>query len=239
MDNYLSKMTKKIKRDYEVMKEHDVYEPCDKRVDRSTSFVINADDDNFDFLNFIDLGKASYQRVGSKVMNKQLLFRGQITPINNTTAGPFRLRIAIVYDRAPKEGAPEWSEIFKNADYNGALIGGRVDYWPNIDTSNRFVILKDEFWATPDFISAYDSSTAGNQVKGLTNYNQNWFFTWDISLDGLITMYDDNFTGIDLNEYETGRITVHAVTNFENSDLALEYTCRLTWEDLAYSPDLK
>lgn len=85
-----------------------------------------------DFLNPIQTGADSNQRVGRKVQLKSLLFRWN----SSSNAAVYPLRILIVYDREPNQATPLITDVLASpTNFNTPM---------NLSNSNRFIVLADE-----------------------------------------------------------------------------------------------
>lgn len=109
----------------------------------STTFTLNL-------LNGLATGTNHYNRIGKSVCMKSLLVTGALFPSGQagTAAGEF-LRVAIIYDRQVNGAIPAYADIYQCIDQGGNTSSTSFDM-PNIDNSERFIVLADEQWAFPN-----------------------------------------------------------------------------------------
>jgi len=100
-----------------------------------------------DTVNVLAIGAGTFQRIGRGVHMKSLYLRGAMFPSGNpgTNSGEY-IRVAVVYDRQPNGAVPNYSDIFLTVDASGNGSNGPFDM-PNLNNSERFVILADEHMA--------------------------------------------------------------------------------------------
>jgi len=113
-----------------------------------------------DCINLLAVGASTFQRIGRGVHMKSCYLRGALFPSGNagTYAGEY-LRIAVVYDRQTNGAFPNYADIFLTVDSGGNGSNGPFDM-PNLNNSERFVILADEHFSLPStFVSGSGGQT--------------------------------------------------------------------------------
>jgi len=90
-------------------------------------------------LNDILQGSTVYQRIGIKVLMKNIRIRGTLLPSAATVIGC--IRIAVVYDRQPNGAAAAVTDIFQDCTAGAAT---NFDSGVNMSNKNRFTILRDQ-----------------------------------------------------------------------------------------------
>lgn len=108
-------------------------------------------------------GDALYQRNGTGVTLCSIHLRGLIEPqqANSATAQnslPDYIRLVVFYDKAPSGTTPVWSDVVQN------VVSGssQPNDPPNYNNRNRFLILRDMTFLTPQY--ATSSVTLGTMV---------------------------------------------------------------------------
>jgi len=106
--------------------------PEKKNTDRSASIGNLATQawSELDNLNGVALGASLNERVGRKIQMKSLQVRWN----DSTTAGPFPLRILVVYDR-DADTLPLITDILSTNNFNSNM---------QLNNADRFVVLHDE-----------------------------------------------------------------------------------------------
>jgi hypothetical protein len=103
----------------------------------------------------IACGSALYQRIGRKATVKSLDFSYRIQP-DILPAYASRMRVALVYDRAPTGVIPNYGDIFQSLSSTGAVVTD-VESSVNLNNRDRFRILYNKMHITAQI----DASAAG------------------------------------------------------------------------------
>lgn len=162
----------------------------------------NATNAQVFLLSTMQQGTGMNQRVGRVVYYKHLIFRGALSP---TTFGSYDvIRIAVVYDRQPSGGAiPAYSTIFNSIPATGG--GGATALSDiNIDSRQRFVVLRDMHFQTPPVISPTNYSTATSaalEMNGKSNIIDEY-----IELQGLDCVFNNTHNPITSADISTGAL---------------------------------
>jgi len=105
-------------------------------------------------LNDILQGSTVYQRIGIKVLMKNIRIRGTLLPSAATVIGC--VRVAVVYDRQPNGAAAAVGDIFQDCTAGAAT---NFSSGVNMSNKNRFTILRDQifnFDAAQSIVHAID-----------------------------------------------------------------------------------
>lgn len=95
------------------------------------------------------LGTGTNNRIGNKVQLKSVRVRGLIQPNNNAFSTLVEiLRHIIVFDRNPNGALASYADIIQAISSAGAT-SSTVFSSPNINNTNRFIILRDSQVVTP------------------------------------------------------------------------------------------
>lgn len=90
-------------------------------------------------LNNILQGAGVYERIGVKILMKNIRIRGMLYA--HQTTDLCYVRLSVVYDRQPNGAAAAITDIFQ--DSNGAAATN-IDSGVNITNKNRFTVLRDQ-----------------------------------------------------------------------------------------------
>jgi len=154
----------------------------------STTFTLNV-------LNDTNVGAGQYQRIGRSITMKSLRLIGALFPSGNagSNAGEF-LRVAVIYDRQVNGAIPGYADIYQAIDAAGNTSATPFDM-PNIDNSERFIVLADHKFAIPSTI--YNGgATVGNGFPNLLSQDQNTNIDQYIKLKDLPVNYKGTGGGI-------------------------------------------
>lgn len=153
-------------------------------------------------------GSAFYNRIGRRVANRSIQFKGEIKPTFTNAAAKWRLynRLVLVYDRQPNGAYPAASDVL--AGYTSAGVTTTTEKsMPNPNNKDRFVILKDHVMMTEPIGISGAPSAAGLDVTLNNLYEINWF----VKLRGLETVLKAS-TGL-IGDVTTGALFLLVINN--------------------------
>lgn len=113
-----------------------------KTVDTQIASIVITATPQFFLLNALQVGTATYNRIGSKTLMKSIQLRMTIEPQGSQFFADV-VRILLVYDKSANKALPTFADIIQSKDQAGAPLS-LCDDMRNIDTTDRFKILIDE-----------------------------------------------------------------------------------------------
>lgn len=168
-------------------------------------------------LNGLQVGAAANQRVGRKITIKSVQIRGEMqhrydwdtdNAANQDNAG-FIGRLVLVWDRQPNKVAPIITDVMVSA--SGISL-------TNLDNRNRFQILWDKCWGSPNTFALAPSThatTTNKQVSGgaicFKKYKKL----------NLTTIYNSGNVG-DITDINTGALYLVAMSTANNTNAPAE-----------------
>lgn len=183
-------------------------------------------------LNGTEEGAGMWNRVGRKIMLKNLRIRGLLTQSGTVTGVGEYLRAMVIYDRQPNGSTPALTDILLGYGYDGTP-SSTVSSFNNINMNNseRFRILRDYHWSIPNN-SQSTTATAPIGAMSIIDYNNDRTQIDDfIKLGGLEAQYKSS-TG-SVADITTGHLFVLTVGNLPaaNAGYTLTFSARLRFTD--------
>lgn len=172
------------------------------------------------FLSGIAQGSDFNNRIGRKSKAVAYLFRGMITPGNDTTHIGQRVRVALVYDEQPNGTVPAYGDIFQ--DFTSAGVASS-DVWSgmNLNNRDRFKVLKDWTVVLGTASVGVSGATGFNAVKSLIDYKR---LNLDMTYKGTTASISDVTTG--------AFYLVSDTTDGGVAPAILDYNFRLRYTDI-------
>lgn len=106
-------------------------------------------------LNGLQLGTANYQRIGKKVVFKQMVISFTLEGYDTTPDFTDNqvVRVMVVYDSAPNKVAPAYTDVIYGLDQTGSNVTG-IETGPNIVNTKRFRVLRNKYY-TLDYVNKW------------------------------------------------------------------------------------
>jgi len=162
-------------------------------------------------LNLIVQGATESNRVGRKVVLRNIYFHGSVSlPATNVDSETSEIIRVIVYcDKQTNGAAATVTDILKDADYRS---------FRNLANQERFVILKDKFYD----LNASCQSTVTAQTTGDFGYHIKMYKKLDIPLE---------FSGATgaITELKSNNIGIMAISEAGVGEI--NYICRVRYSD--------
>jgi len=167
------------------------------------SVIIDSSPD-FQLLNGVQAGAGYFNRIGKRIKMKSIHIVGHIIPSGNATTNTAEyLRCLLVYDRQPgNPGAvPGGTDVLQDRD-NVGNTNATSYAGPNLDNSDRFMIIRDWRIAVPANGNAAAISQQTNGIVGQQENKVNWF----VDLKGLETVFKQTTNPAGIGDITTGTL---------------------------------
>lgn len=169
----------------------------------------------------LDLGNADDQRSGQSIRNVRAELRG-IVYADSTAVGLQNLTYALVYDRAPTDSLPSWSDVFMSNDPLAPI---------RVDNTNRFrVVYRSDLTLMNRPNTTGGSTTDGSTFNPLRAYKK---VNQAINLRGAPTRYKSTSATGALGDVTQGLFYLMGCGDKSSgtTDATLQVKVRLYFED--------
>lgn len=194
------------------------------------------------WLNSVNQGSYSVNRIGTVYKMKSLHFKGIITVAGNPTVPvlPTVLRFAIVYDAQPNNSvnAAELPQVFQSLSTTGATET-TVFSGVNIGNRSRFTILRDYTRVTPriDYQDdnttpkiCMDFNTIGAKGNGSEKTGQSFYIDDFIPIN-MPCVSKANPTGSSYSDISTGALLLYCYSGSQTGNWIINHGSRLTFKE--------
>lgn len=159
-------------------------------------------------MNALFVGAGFWQRAGARLSMKNLYLKIFMSSNQNWTGQSCAYRIALVYDKQPRQAVPAVADIFALVDNTGALTTSQIGGFVNPSYRDRFVILMDKLWQEPGW-SDLSNLTEFHPVSAT---GRNMMIKKYIRLRSLETLYNNGNTGT-IADIQSGALLLYFISN--------------------------